>query len=161
MTGSSIPYEKLVQSALRRVVHDALTLTAESGLPGAHHFYIGFDTTHAGVQMNPDLRARFPKEMTIVLQHRFWDLKIADDHFAVTLTFNGAPERLTIPFAAITLFSDPEVKFALQFASETAAATPALESGAPAPGQEPAHNNSETGDDKVVSVDFLRRRSDK
>ena len=109
-------YEKMVEGALRGVVRDALKRAAREGLRSAHHFYIGFATGMPGVVVPDHLRARYPEEMTIVLQHQFWDLEVADDRFSVTLSFRQQPERLVIPFAAVRSFTDPSVNFALEFA---------------------------------------------
>nr|WP_245626613.1 ClpXP protease specificity-enhancing factor SspB [Croceicoccus naphthovorans] len=114
---SLIPYDEIVQEALRAVVGRVLHEVETSGseLPGAHHFYITFKTGAAGVSIPADLRARFPDEMTIVLQNKFWDLSVEEDHFSVGLSFNQIPAKLVIPFAAITAFVDPAVDFGLQF----------------------------------------------
>jgi uncharacterized protein len=109
-------YEKMVEGALRGVVRDALKRAAREGLRSAHHFYIGFATQMPGVVIPDHLRARYPDEMTIVLQHQFWDLEITEHGFSVTLSFQQKPERLVIPFAAIRSFADPSVNFALEFA---------------------------------------------
>ena len=108
-------YDLLVEHALKQVVQHALARVARSGLPGGHHFYIAFDTRHEGVRMSDRLRQKYPEEMTIVLQHQFWDLKAYPDRFEVGLSFGGIPERLIIPFDALTGFYDPHVQFALQF----------------------------------------------
>ncbi len=112
---TSLSYERMVEDALRGVLRQALTITAAQGLPGAHHFYITFDTTHPGVNIAPSLKALHPNEMTIVVQNQFWDLKVFDEHFEITLSFSGASQRLFIPFAAVTAFADPHAKFGLQF----------------------------------------------
>lgn len=112
---TSLSYERMVEDALRGVLRQALEITQEQGLPGAHHFYITFDTTHPGVDIAGSLRALHPSEMTIVLQHQFWDLKVLDEHFEITLSFSGVSQRLVIPFAAVTAFADPHAKFGLQF----------------------------------------------
>jgi hypothetical protein len=109
----------MVERALRGVMHDALAHVAKHGLPGAHHFYVTFRTDHAKVQIDQSLKTRFPQEMTIVLQHQFWDLAVEHDGFVVTLSFNNVPQRLTIPFAAVTAFTDPSVNFGLQFQAVT------------------------------------------
>jgi len=114
-----IRYDLLTQQALRGVVRDVLTETAKKGLPGDHHFYISFDTTADGVRMSERLRAQYPNEMTIILQHQFWDLKVGDDEFEVGLSFGGVPERLSVPFEAINGFFDPSVQFGLQFEEVT------------------------------------------
>ncbi len=108
-------YERMVEDALRRVVHEALTITEQQGLPGTHHFYITFRTRHPGVVIAHHLLERHPDEMTIVLQNQFWGLEVEEMRFAVTLSFNKINERLQIPFAAITAFTDPAAKFGLQF----------------------------------------------
>jgi hypothetical protein len=110
-----IRYDLLTQQALRGVVHSVLTDTAKKGLPGDHHFYISFDTHADGVRMSDRLRAQSPAEMTIILQHQFWDLKVGEEEFEVGLSFGGVPEKLTVPFEAINGFFDPSVQFGLQF----------------------------------------------
>jgi len=115
-----IRYDILTQEAMRGVVRTVLRDAAAKGLPGEHHFFVSFDTRDAGVKLSPRLRAQYPEEMTIVLQHQFWDLTVSDDQFEVGLSFNGIPERLTVPFAAIKGFADPSVKFGLRFAEATA-----------------------------------------
>jgi hypothetical protein len=108
-------YDKMVEAALRGVVREALARTAANGLPGAHHFYITFKTAFPGVEMPASLRAKHPDDMTVVLEHQFWDLDVEEDRFGVTLSFSGRPERLVVPFEAILSFADPAVKFGLQF----------------------------------------------
>jgi len=115
---SEINYDLLVQEALRGVVRDILARVAEEGLPGSHHFYVAFKTRTPGVQIPERLRQRYPDEMTIVLQHRFWGLTVYDDRFEVGLSFNQKPEHLIIPFEAVIGFVDPSVQFALQFQDE-------------------------------------------
>ncbi|WP_260926896.1 SspB family protein [Novosphingobium sp. 9] len=114
---SLIPYDEIVQEALRAVVGRVLGQIVSSGgvLPGTHHFYITFKTGAPGVSVPPDLRARFPDEMTIVLQNKFWDLAVTDEGFTVSLSFNQIPAKLVVPFSAITAFVDPAVDFGLQF----------------------------------------------
>src|SRR5262245_51793707 len=108
-------YEALAQDALRRTVRAVLIHVARSGLPGEHHFYIAFNTNAPGVGISPRLKQKYPQEMTIVLQHRFWDLIVNEERFEVKLTFDGIPERLVVPFAAIKVFFDPSVPYGLQF----------------------------------------------
>lgn len=108
-------YDKMVERALRGVVRQALDEVVKDGLVDDHHFYITFLTEHAGVTLPPYLRERYPGEMTIVLQHQFYDLEVNEERFTVMLSFNNVPERLTIPLSAITIFADPSVNFALQF----------------------------------------------
>lgn len=116
MTGGSyIDYDALSLEAMRGVVRTVLAQTAKSGLPGEHHFYISFDTEAQGVSLSKRLKERYPREMTIVLQHRFWDLAVSEDRFEVKLTFDSIPERLVVPFAAIKVFFDPSVQYGLRF----------------------------------------------
>jgi uncharacterized protein len=136
MLTSQIDYASLVEKALLRVVRDVLGMVAEHGMPGRHHLYITFRTDHPGVVMDDALCARYPSEMTIVLQHEFWGLEVAEDRFAVTLSFNKVSQRLDIPFAAVTVFADPSVEFGLQFtrAGAPADAPPLSESATSSPG---------------------------
>ena len=108
-------YDQIVERQLRGVVRYVLAEVTANGLPGDHHFYVTFKTGHVGVSMSPHLKAQYPREMTIVLQHQYWGLEVLDDSFTVTLSFGGRHERLQIPFAAVVSFADPSVKFALQF----------------------------------------------
>ena len=115
MSSDSIDYQHLVEDALRDVVRRVLADVAEQGLPGDHHFYIGFRTGHPGVVMPRSLRDLYPEEMSLILQHQFWNLAVDDDGFAVELTFSGRRQRLEIPFAALTMFADPAAELALRF----------------------------------------------
>lgn len=128
---SMINYEALAQEAMRNVVRSVLTEAAEKGLPGDHHFYISFDTLAPGVILSKRLREKYAEEMTIVLQHRFWDLIITDQRFEVKLTFDGIPERLVVPFKSIRVFFDPSVRYGLQFESVGAAMDAAKQSDEP------------------------------
>jgi uncharacterized protein len=122
-------YDLLTQDALRGLIRTVLMDAATKGLPGEHHFFITFDTRAEGVQISPRLKASYPQEMTIVLQHQFWDLKVTDDDFEVGLAFNGIPERLHVPLKAVKAFHDPAVQFGLQFTVEAeteAAAEPTV-----------------------------------
>ena len=110
-----IRYDLLTQQALRGVVRGVLTEAAKKGLPGDHHFYIAFDTRAPGVRIPDRLRAQYPEEMTIILQHQFWDLKVGEEEFEVGLSFGGVPSKLTVPFASVKGFFDPSVQFGLQF----------------------------------------------
>jgi len=110
-----IRYDLLTQQALRGVVRAVLADAAKKGLPGEHHFYIAFDTNAEGVRIPDRLRAQYPEEMTIILQHQFWDLKVGDDAFEVGLSFGGVPANLHVPFEAVKGFFDPSVQFGLQF----------------------------------------------
>jgi uncharacterized protein len=118
MAVDHIRYDILAQEALRGMVRTVLADAAKKGLPGDHHFYVSFDTRADGVRLSPRVRAQYPEEMTIVLQHQFWDLIVSEDGFEVGLSFGGVPERLVVPFAAIKAFIDPSVQFGLQFAAE-------------------------------------------
>jgi len=111
----TLPYALWVQDALRSVVRRALEHTSRYGIVGEHHFYVSFRTTDAGVDIPDHLRARYPSEMTIVLQHQFWDLEVGTDAFSVSLRFGGRLTPLRIPFSAVTAFGDPSVNFGLQF----------------------------------------------
>lgn len=120
MTGDwGIDYEALTQQALRGVLRTVLSKVARSGLPGEHHFYIAFDTRYPGVSLSRRLREKYPEEMTIVMQHRFWDLSVSDDVFEVKLTFDGIPERLVVPLAAVRVFFDPSVRYSVQLDDPT------------------------------------------
>jgi hypothetical protein len=114
-----IRYDLLTQQALRGVVRSVLTDAAKKGLPGEHHFYIAFDTQAEGVRLSERLRAQYPEEMTIILQHQFWDLLVGEHGFEIGLSFGGIPEKLAIPFEAINGFFDPSVQFGLQFEEVT------------------------------------------
>ncbi|WP_102866876.1 SspB family protein [Pseudovibrio exalbescens] len=115
MAEDLIRYDIIIQDALRGAVRKILTEVNRAGLPGEHHFYIAFETTAPGVKISTRLKERYPKEMTIVLQHQFWDLQITEHAFEVGLSFGGVPERLYVPFSAIKGFFDPSVQFALEF----------------------------------------------
>ena len=159
---SLIPYDEIVQEALRAVVGRVLGQIIRNGsmLPGAHHFYITFKTGAPGVSIPQHLRERFPDEMTIVLQNKFWDLAVSDEGFSVGLSFNQIPAKLQVPYAAITAFVDPAVDFGLQFQ--------ALGAGtAPEPHENAQNDSPERGDDagveaddgsNVVTVDFGRKK---
>lgn len=105
----------MVENALRGVVRQALASVIEQGLPGSHHFYLTFRTTHPGVDIAERLHAQYPQDMTIVLQHQFWGLEVNDEYFVVNLSFSNIPERLKVPYSALVSFVDPSVKFGLQF----------------------------------------------
>ena len=117
---AAIDYELLVEDALRTVVRGSLALVEHEGLPGDSHFYISFQTTADGVQMSETLKEANPQEMTIVLQHQFWDLHVSESHFSVTLSFSGVHHNLNVPFSAVTHFTDPSVGFGLQFSAPDA-----------------------------------------
>ena len=112
---TGLNYELLVEDALRSVVRSSLRIVENIGLPGETHFYINFITGHDGVELDDDLRAKHPEQMTIVIQHQYANLKVSDDHFSITLFFGGKPSPMIIPFQAITSFNDPSIGFGLQF----------------------------------------------
>lgn len=153
---SLIPYDEIVQEALRAVVGRVLSqIGSTDGLPGDHHFYITFKTQAAGVDIPAHLVAKFPDEMTIVLQNRYWDLKVEADLFSVGLSFNQIPSTLVIPFSAITAFVDPSVDFGLQFHVDDSEWEDIL-------GDEEGENDrpeiSTEDGSNVVTVDFGKKR---
>jgi hypothetical protein len=171
MATDHIRYDVLARDALRGVLRRVLTDAAEHGLPGEHHFFITFLSTAEGVKLSPRLLAQYPEEMTIILQHQFWDLVVTEDRFEVGLSFGGIPERLVVPFAAIKSFLDPSVQFGLQFEpSETAAEAPAaklpavpppsaLPVAAPEPEPESNDEPTKTGEGaEVVRLDRFRKK---
>ena len=168
MPDSLIPYDEIVQEALRAVVGRVLGQVESTGgsLPGNHHFYITFKTTAPGVEIPAQLRERFPDEMTIVLQNKFWDLTVDEGSFSVGLSFNQIPAKLVIPFAAITAFVDPAVDFGLQFQATVGdlAPEPHDEAENDAPGGEAGEGERGEGagvaedGSNVVTVDFGRKK---
>ena len=156
---SLIPYDEIVQNALRAVVGRVLGEVEQSGgLPGDHHFYITFKTRAPGVSIPKHLLERFPDEMTIVIQHRFWDLKVEDDNFAVGLSFGGVPAALHVPFAAVTQFHDPAVEFALTFQANASEEPPEQHEEAENDPPEVAAAEPSGDGSNVVSVDFTRKK---
>lgn len=167
-----IRYDVLARDALRGVVRRVLTDAATHGLPGDHHFYITFLSRADGVKLSPRLLAQYPEEMTIILQHQFWDLIVTDDRFEVGLSFGGTPERLVVPFGAIKSFFDPSAKFGLEFEpSETEAAAETTPAPEPAPSSQAGSKDgtaSEGGPDdeptkptegaEVVRLDRFRKK---
>jgi hypothetical protein len=139
MATDHIRYDVLARDALRGVLRRVLTDAAEHGLPGEHHFFITFLSTADGVKLSPRLLAQYPDEMTVILQHQFWDLVVNEDRFEVGLSFGGIPERLVVPFNSIKSFFDPSVQFGLQF--EPADADAPSAAGAPLPAAAPAPAN--------------------
>ncbi len=137
MATDHIRYDVLARDALRGVLRRVLTDAAEHGLPGEHHFFITFLSTAEGVKLSPRLLAQYPEEMTVILQHQFWDLTVTEDRFEVGLSFGGIPERLVVPFNSIKSFFDPSVQFGLQFeaadadAEEPASNLPAVPAPSP------------------------------
>ena len=160
-------YDLLAQNALKGVVRDALRIAETTGLPGAHHFYIAFNTRHPGVGISEKLAQRYPREMTIVLQHQYWNLHVHDDRFEVELSFDNVPEHLVVPFDAVKGFLDPAVQFGLQFENQTAGARPReVEAAKPAPVSQEAppaeapKSEPPAPDEaaKVVSLDRFRKK---
>ena len=177
MGADLIRYDLLVQDALRSVVKKVLNDAARTGLPGDHHFNISFKTRAPGVVIPTTIRTRYPEEMAIILQHEFWDLVVAADHFEVSLNFSRRPERLTIPFDAITGFSDPSVPFGFKLEprglaeAEPRPATPVApgEAKPPLPARadsapklveasKPVEKPAEGEATKVVSIDSFRKK---
>jgi len=162
MTPSQIPYDAMVESALRDVVRQALEYAADHGLDGSHHFYITFRTDHPAGDFADYLIERYPEEMTIVLQHQFFGLEILEQGFRVTLSFDNVPEELYVPFGAITVFADPSVNFALQFHPDFEEAAEGGGGGPQAPDEltmaEDMEERKLKKGGQVVSLDAWRRR---
>jgi hypothetical protein len=181
MATDHIRYDLLAQKALRGVVRTVLADAAKNGLPGDHHFYIAFDTQMPGVRISPQLHEQYAQEMTIILQHQFWDLKVTNDGFEVGLSFGGVPERVGVPFDAIKSFFDPSVQFGLQFQGEgedAVAELPATEEekptrkktprsdtplatspkASPAAAEEEPAKSPPSGGGEVVSLDRFRKK---
>ena len=155
---TAIDYNLFTKNALRRVVRDALTQVARYGLPGAHHFYISFDTHHEGTVVPDFLRAAYPRQMSIVLQHRFSDLQVGEEGFSVTLSFRNQPHRLTIPYAAILDFTDPAASFHLRFPRDKEEEDkPEGSEDGKRDAAQTAETAEEDSDSRVVRVDFPRR----
>ena len=155
MAKDLMEYGQMVEDSLRAVVRTVLTRTSVDGLLGNHHFYIGFNTKFPGVDIPDQLEAKYPDEMTIVIQHKFWGLEVHQDFFEITLSFNDQGQRLVIPFAALTSFMDPSVQFGLQFGqpeeykkpTETAALLP----------EKKESNETDGSGDNVVTLDQFRK----
>ncbi len=158
MAEDQMRYDVLTQKALLAVVRDALNVAAKEGLPGEHHFYISFKTEAPGVDISDRLKSQYPEEMTIVLQHQFWDLKVGEDGFSVGLSFDKTPERLVVPYSALVGFFDPSVQFGLQFVPDGEEASETQMDAFEAPATE---KKSEPGDEdhsgEVVSLDAFRK----
>lgn len=155
-------YAALIDSALRSMVREVLLRVQREGLKGDHHFYLTFFTGHAGVKLSEILKARYPDEMTIVLQHQFSNLKVNAEGFSVNLSFNNIPETLFIPFAALTAFADPSVKFGLQFHGEPLP-EPEEEDNQNINPEKPANESAPTitgGGNKaeILSIDSFRKK---
>jgi hypothetical protein len=174
MATDHIRYDVLARDALRGVLRRVLSDAAEHGLPGEHHFFITFLSTAEGVKLSPRLLAQYPEEMTVILQHQFWDLTVTEDRFEVGLSFGGIPERLVVPFNSIKSFFDPSVQFGLQFdPSESGAEAPAANlpavaapSALPVPSPPSASPAAENRDEpakpsegaEVVRLDRFRKK---
>ena len=183
MSEDLMRYDILAQHAMRGVVRLALKRVEREGLPGEHHFFVAFNTRFEGVRMSDRLHQRYKDEMTIVIQHQFWNLRTFEDHFEIELSFDNIPEQLSIPFAAINGFFDPSVQFGLQFettetkdfAAEETESEPEVSAEEPAPAKpansgkkksskkkdEPAENaapDASNDDSKVVSLDAFRKK---
>jgi len=158
MTDDFLHYPTLIDHAMRGVVRDVLKRIQVSGLPGEHHFYISFSTIYPGVQISEQLKSRYPKEITIVLQHQFWDFRVEEQFFTVTLSFGGVPEKLVVPYAGLTAFADPSIKFGLQFQHPELDES---ESGSLDIPQDPVTLDvppSEDGSAEIISLDAFRKK---
>jgi hypothetical protein len=163
MANDFLDYEVLVDDALRHVVREALSRVAKDGMPDGHHFYITFRCDHPGTEMADALRDQFENEMTIVLQHQFSSLRTEDHRFRVTLSFSGVPRTLVVPYAAVSSFADPDVKFALQFrtdSSDTSAGDPSISDELPEPPEPDSDTDADAANsgDKVVALDRFRKK---
>jgi|TARA_R110002096_G_scaffold415163_1_gene616704 uncharacterized protein len=163
MSDGIIKYDEMVQAALIGVVRDILKDTQKNGLPGEHHFYITFQTTHPGVKIPTYLRERYEEDMTIVLQNQFWDLLIDDEHFEISLSFNRNKEHLYIPFDALLGFFDPSVDFGLHFNSDVEATVEIAEADVVEDStlQEVQDSSAEKDNaekDNIVTLDAFRKK---
>src|SRR5690348_16172637 len=167
MAKDFIGYQALTDSALRGVVRDALRRIEKSGLIGAHHFYLTFKTHAEGVDIPEFLKEQYPDEMTTIIQHQYWALKVKEDYFEVTLTFKKLPAPLHIPFAALTAFFDPGVQFGLQFRGESEGKAPTAPVAVPGPVADAPDKPAEDAPDpvvapahagEVVSLDSFRKK---
>ena len=157
MSDSVLQYEKMVEDALRTVVREALQQVIANGgrLIGSHHFFIGFRTDYPGVHVAPRIRAQYPEEMTIVIQHQFWDLQVDERGFSISLTFGGVPETLYIPFAAILGFHDPAAEFILEFQVDP---PPLHVVSDPADTAETKASSSPNEGAQVITLDAFRKK---
>jgi len=167
MSKDLMRYDLMAQEALRGVVRSALEIVAKEGLPGEHHFFIAFDTNFPGVEISDELHQRYPDDMTIVIQHQFWDLDVLEDRFEISLTFSKVLERLVVPYAAIKGFFDPSVQFGLQFQGDAekgdGSALPAPEAmkQLPPTGKDTGADEQDSAKDEVgqvVSLDAFRKK---
>ena len=162
MSKDALNYPVMIDQAMRGMVRDALRRVSANGLPGEHHFFISYATEHPGVKMSEQLKSRYPKEITIVMQHQFWDFKVEDSQFSVTLSFGGVPEKLVVPFAALTAFADPSVKFGLQFQHTEMFDAQIIESD-DSPYENPVNlsvygQEEDLGTAEIISLDSFRKK---
>ena len=150
-----IDYGNLMHNAMRSLIQEVLTEVKNNGLPGEHHFFITFDTNHAGVEMAPWLKDRYPTEITVVMQHWYDDLEVKDDGFSVTLNFGDTPEHLVIPYEAILTFVDPSVEFGLRF--ETNEEDEDTDEQKPTVSKESNKDDTKKETGQVVSLDKFRK----
>jgi hypothetical protein len=153
-------YPVLVDEAMRGVVRQVLKHAKADGLPSNHHFYISFNTHYPGVGLSPQLRDQYPDDMTIVIQHQYWDLDVQQTHFSLMLSFNNIPEKLVIPFDALTAFADPSVRFGLQFHSKPVSSDIArelLSEALPVTSFEDERGGESEVGEKVISLDAFRK----
>jgi len=157
MNDDLLHYPTLIDQAMRGVVRDVLKRVQSTGLPGEHHFYISYSTMHPGVKMSDQLKSRYPKEITIVMQHQFWDFKVEEQQFNVTLSFGGVPEKLTVPYAALTAFADPSIKFGLQFQQAELSEVGSINNDVP---QDPVSLAPivDEGSAEIISLDSFRKK---
>lgn len=159
MTDSIIQYDEMVQSALIGVVKDILIDTAENGLPGEHHFYITFQTTHPDVKIPDYLKERYEEDMTIVLQNQFWDLSVSENYFEIALSFNRNKEHLLIPFDSLLGFFDPSVDFGLHFNSDVDTNIEIADASELPPTQADLDNDTRMVEkDNIVALDNFRKK---
>lgn len=158
---NTIDYGRLMHEQMRALIRQVLQQVANEGLPGNHHFFISFDTTHPGVEIADWLKARYPEEITVVIQHWYEDLEVDEDGFGITLNFGDQPERLYIPFDALLTFVDPSVEFGLRFESQDPAEDEELddlaEHGEEEEGDGSQPNGRNGGSGEVVSLDKFRK----
>lgn len=173
----TIDYPAYIDTAMRGVVREALMQVQQYGLPGDHHFFISFQTGFPGVSISPQLKSRYPEEITIVVQHQFWDLTVGHDQFSLMLSFNNIPEKLVVPYDALTAFADPSIKFGLQFHGKKASGSLQVHAedekvACPATGKkgkdkpalasfdedEPSADKPAANDEKVISLEAFRKR---
>lgn len=168
----TLDYPAMIDNAMRNVVREALEQVKANGLPGDHHFFISFRTDFPNVEISPTIKQRYPEEMTIVIQHQYQNLDVWDSGFTVTLSFNNIPEKLVIPFSALTAFADPSIKFGLQFHTrdtsleeDESVSCPATgkKKNAPPPSasfdeEPPSDDHAPANDEKVLSIEAFRKK---